>query len=179
MSAGSGYVCPECGLAYDPISPSDAIAAIRSYPRRFREALAPLDDERHEALLRRRPDATTWSALEYAAHVADLLGAMAGVFERILAEQQPTITMFDPDQRASEAAYGQRDPREVLDELATNAERAAGALGGASADDWSRTGRFDWGERDLLAMARNAVHEGSHHLRDVERVLAEVRSRPD
>ena len=44
-------------------------------------------------------------------------------------------------------------------------------------DDWTRTATFPWGERDALTTARNAVHEGHHHLRDVERVLGVVRGR--
>ncbi|MGI8684731.1 MAG: hypothetical protein ACR2MO_06530 [Acidimicrobiales bacterium] len=48
----------------------------------------------------------------------------------------------------------------------------------ACADDWNRRGRFGPAERDALAVARNAVHEGSHHLRDVQRVLSQVRGRP-
>jgi hypothetical protein len=30
----------------------------------------------------------------------------------------------------------------------------------------------------MLTMARNAVHEGAHHLRDVDRVLRAVVGRP-
>jgi hypothetical protein len=37
--------------------------------------------------------------------------------------------------------------------------------------DLDRSGRFPWGERDVLTMIRNGVHEGKHHLRDVEQVL--------
>src|SRR5205807_1114601 len=86
----TGYVCPECGLDYDTISPSDAKVAIRSYPRRYREVLGQLDDPARERMLRRRPDPTTWSALEYTAHVADALDAMAEVYTRILAENSPS-----------------------------------------------------------------------------------------
>ena len=61
----------------------------------------------------------------------------------------------------------------------TNAERAAAALEQATPDDWTRAATFAWGTRDLLAMARNAVHEGYHHLRDIEKVLQQVRGRVD
>src|SRR5205085_5189487 len=68
------WTCPECGVEYDSVSPQDAVQALRSYPRRYREVIGPFIDD--EDVLRRRPDAKTWSALEYTAHVADLLEAM-------------------------------------------------------------------------------------------------------
>ncbi|MCA1676351.1 MAG: class II holin family protein, partial [Actinobacteria bacterium] len=54
----------------------------------------------------------------------------------------------------------------------------ASVLEGVSPDDWTRTGLLAGVPRDALTMARDGVHEGSHHLRDVHRVLATVRGRP-
>ena len=47
-----------------------------------------------------------------------------------------------------------------------------------SPDDWTRTAVFDFGDREVIDMARNMVHEGSHHLRDIERVLRSVIGKP-
>ncbi len=174
----TGWVCPECGLDYDTISPHDAMVALRSYPRRYREALGDLDDPARVEMLRRRPDPQTWSPLEYTAHVRDVLDWMADTFTRMLREDHATIGYQDPDRVAIDRRYNEQDPQEVLDGLAESAERAAGALGKATPDDWTRPATFDWGERDLLTMARNAVHEGYHHLRDLEKVIQQVRGRP-
>ena len=172
-----GYVCPECGLDYDTVQPPDAKVAVQSFPRRYREALGPaLEDERADELIRRRPDPDTWSALEYTAHVADLYDLFGHVVARMNNEDHPTIDEFwDPDQRAVEQRYGERDAAAVLDELAANAQRLAAAVERVDADSWSRTAVFPWGERDILTMVRNAVHEGSHHLRDVSKVLDAIR----
>ena len=35
----------------------------------------------------------------------------------------------------------------------------------------AREAAFEWGTRDVLAMSRNAVHEQTHHLLDVTRIL--------
>ena len=173
-----GYVCPECGLDYDTISPSDAKVAIRSFPRRYRSAIAgALEDEADEGLVRRRPEATTWSALEYTAHVADIYEAFAAAFRRMYEEDRPTIGFWDPDERAASQRYHEQDPMATLDRLDDAAEALAQGLDRVGADAWSRTATFPWGERDLLMMSRNAVHEGSHHLRDVERVLEAARRR--
>ena len=174
-----GYVCPECGLDYDTISPSDAKVAIRSFPRRDRTAVAgALEDDADEGLIRRRPDATTWSALEYTVHVADLYEAFAPAFRRMFEQDRPSITgMWDPDERATAERYGEQDPMASLERLDAAADALVQVLDRVDADAWSRTATFPWGERDLLTMTRNAVHEGSHHLRDVERVLEAARRR--
>jgi hypothetical protein len=79
--------------------------------------------------------------------------------------------MWDADERAAAERYNEQDPAAALDRLDAAAAAAAGALDRVDADGWHRTATFPFGERDLLMMARNAVHEGAHHLRDVERVL--------
>lgn len=174
----SGYVCPECGLDYDTISPSDAKAAIRSFPRRYRSAIAAaLEDEADEGLLRRRPAPATWSALEYTVHVADLYELFADIVRRMYEETAPTIDFPDVDARAEEQRYNEQDPAAALDRLAASAERLAHEVDRVGGDSWDRTATFPFGERDLLQMTRNAVHEGAHHLRDVERVLDQARGR--
>ena len=174
-----GWVCPECGLAYDPISPSDAIAAVRSFPRRYREALFGLTEEEHpDAVVARRPEPSVWSALEYTAHVRDVLEWMTDTIRRMNREREPTIDGFDQDQRAVDERYNEQDLTRVLDGLGTAADHLVAVLRDVDAGDWGRLGHFSWGTRDMLTMARNAVHEGAHHLRDVDRVLRAVVGRP-
>ena len=62
-----------------------------------------------------------------------------------------------------------------LDRLDTAATRLGDEVDRVSPDGWHRTATFPFGERDILTMTRNGVHEGSHHLRDVERVLDAAR----
>jgi hypothetical protein len=173
----SSYVCPECGLDYDTVSPPDAKVAIASMPRRYRGALAAAsDDPAEEGLIRRRPDADTWSALEYTAHVADLYELFASVLTRMYEQDKPTITDFwDSDERAAAERYNEMDPAAVLARLDAGAASMTKVLDRIDADSWHRTATFPWGERDILTMTRNAVHEGSHHLRDVEHVLEAAR----
>ena len=171
------YVCPECGLDYDTISPPDAKVAIASMPRRYRGALAAaLDDESDEGLVRRRPQEDTWSALEYAVHVADLYELFTSVITRMFEQDHPTISDFwDSDERAAAERYAEKDPVATLDRLEAAAATLVRAVERVDADSWRRTATFPWGERDILTMTRNAVHEGSHHLRDIERVLEAAR----
>src|SRR5438874_8523431 len=131
------WKCPECGLEYDSISPQDAVQALRSYPRRYREVIGPFIDD--EEVLRRRPDPKTWSALEYTAHVADLLEAMTPQLVEIVQKDNPRIVdPIDPDRRAEERRYNDMEPAEVLDWLERSAAKAADTTAGLSPDDFSR-----------------------------------------
>ncbi len=176
----SGYVCPQCGLDYDTLLPVDAVAALRSYPRRYRELLpARDDDDKPDGVIRRRPEPTVWSALEYAAHVADVEDDLAEAIRRMTVEDHPTLAGgSDPDQRAIDAKYNERDREAVVTHLKDACERTAKVIADVPNNAWSRTATFPFGERDALTMARNAVHEGSHHLRDVAAVLSRVIGRP-
>jgi len=171
-----GRVCPTCGLDFDKVSPRDAVVAVRSFPRRYRALLSsPGDDDGPDPVIRRRPSACIWSALEYAAHVADVLDEIGVVVRRITMEDRPALTMPDPEARVVDKRFNAMERIEVLGWLELVCASLADLLGGVRADDWTRIGRFDVGERDALALARDAVHEGAHHLRDVQRVLSEVR----
>lgn len=171
--------CPACGLASDTISPGDALVAVRSFPRRYRALLTALDPEEDgQSVLRRRPAPGTWSAVEYTAHVADVLDELATAIRRVVVEDHPTVHTADPDQRAAEQRYGDWDAAEALFALEHACARLAEVLDRMDPGEWTRTGTFDWGERDVLTLARIAAHEGAHHLRDVERGLRAVRGRP-
>ena len=171
------WKCPECGLEYDSISPRDAAQALRSYPRRYRAVIGPFLDE--EDVLRRRPDAKTWSAVEYAAHVADVLEAMTPQLTEIAQKDNPSITdPISPDERADERRYNEMEPEQVLDWLERSATKGADTVEGLSADDFSRKATYPYGERELIDVLRNMVHEGYHHLRDIENVLRKVVGKP-
>ncbi len=174
-----GWVCPECGLDYGTVAPGDALAAVRSFPRRYRALLTALDPEEDgESVVRRRPAPRTWSAVEYTAHVGDMLDQLATVIRKVVVESNPPLSMWDADQRAAEQRYGDWDSTEALFALDHAGARLAAVLESVDPGDWTRTGTLELGQRDALTLARDAVHEGAHHLRDVERGLRAVRRRP-
>jgi hypothetical protein len=173
----SGWVCPECGLDYDTVKPLDTIRAVRSFPYRYRTLIKELYQEFPDAeeIVRRRPEPETWSALEYTAHVAEVLDTMAPQIRRIVVEDNPTIPEFDDEDRVEKESYNDLPVTEVLSRLDSSCADLGMTLDCLGAEEWARTGQFSYGERDALAVARNAVHEGSHHLRDIERGLGQLR----
>jgi hypothetical protein len=175
-----GWVCPECGIDYDTLAPGDLAVAIRSYPRRFRAALSTLDEDSSldaDALIRRSPSTGVWSALAYTVHVADVFAWHADALKRMHDVDDASIDWPSSDEAAWERAANAQSRDDALDRLERESDRLAGVLDSYRGDDWTRTATFPWGERDALTTARNAVHEGHHHLRDVERVLGVVRGR--
>lgn len=152
---------------------------MRSFPRRYRALIVtPGSQDGPDAVFRRRPDASTWSALEYTAHVADRLDHLGPAILRITRENAPVIDLFENDERAAAQAYNELERTEVLGWLDLTCAELASVLDDVRADDWTRTGVVAGTEKDALTLARDGVHEGAHHLRDVQRVLASVRGRP-
>lgn len=152
------------------------MVAVRSFPRRYRSLLVtPGSADGPDAVFRRRPDPSTWSALEYAAHVADRLDHLGPDIRRITYEERPALAAFDSDERATAQSYNTIDRTEVLGWLDLACAELASVMETVRADDWTRTGLVAGAERDAITLARDGVHEGAHHLRDVQRVLAAVR----
>ncbi|MFN2607830.1 MAG: DinB family protein [Acidimicrobiales bacterium] len=168
-----GRPCPGCGVDEEAIGALDAINTVRSFPRRYRAALATLNyDPAFNTLVRTRPRPDEWSALEYTGHAADVVDRLAPAIRRIQAEDRPRLELFDLEAHVAEARYNERPWTDAVWALETACSDMASTLETVEPEEWARTGTFDWGERDILAAARHAVHEGAHHLGDVERVLA-------
>jgi hypothetical protein len=171
--------CPECGLDLDAIQPPDAVVAVRSLPRRWQGALAKAgDDEDTEAVLRRRPAGGGPSALEHACRVVVALMLLERHARRALVEDKPDLAPADVPAGEIEACAG-RSPEAVLGGLTAAAEALAATLDGVASDAWLRPATLAGAATDVQGLTRAAVHEGTHHLREAEQVLREVRGRRD
>jgi hypothetical protein len=62
------HVCPDCGVAHLDVSIERAAEVIGALPACFRAAMAAIPPDAH----RRRPEAGTWSVVEYLCHVRDV-----------------------------------------------------------------------------------------------------------
>jgi len=174
-----GGRCPGCGLDLDAIQPPDAVVAVRSLPRRWRGAFAKAGDEEDiEALVHRRPPDGGPSALEQACRVAEVLALLEGHARRTAVSDQPDLSPADVDPDRV-AACADRPSDEVLDQLAAAADALAKTLDAVPSAAWLRPATLDGRLTDVRGLARAAAHEGTHHLRETERTLREVRGRPD
>ena len=146
--------CEECGFTYDEDLAWSAGTAIVGEAHDISQALGSVGDG-----ARFRPTPETWSPVEYACHVRDVLLVQR---ERVLLARQV--------QNPAPAPMG-RDARAELDgDAAALFERVLDRLG----DDWDRTMTYNFPEpteRSLRWVAVHTLHEVVHHRRDIERGL--------
>jgi hypothetical protein len=166
--------CPTCGFVADSVTPGDAIAGLQSFPSAWRSALAiHLDDPDPEAVLTGRPAPMAWSALEHAGHVRDVLHALDIRLQRILREDEPVLpeTHVTPPAGANEQGMAV-----VLAALTVSADQFAETIARVPSSGWGRAARRSGVTVTALDMIREAVHEGSCHLRMATDTLTELRT---
>jgi len=162
--------CPVCGFDPPTVSPADAVAAARSYPRRWRALLVRPDDDDPE-ILRRRASPEQPSALELASAATAAFSLVAAALGRIQREDSPGIDVAAPTSTA-----GNESMEPVLAALAAASEAMAAAMEAIRGEGWERTGRASGGvELRAIDVARHGVHQGIHNLRSADSVLGRVR----
>jgi hypothetical protein len=162
--------CAECGFVYASISEAEIPVALRELGPLYRTRLA-----RDPAVLRARPDPDVWSPLEYACHVSDVLEVQRGRLVLALAEDCPTFVPMGRDERVVRDRYNEQDPTTVADQLCVNVDAIAAAFAALRAGEWARTGIYNWPtrtERSMTWLGQHTIHEGRHHLRDIDAALA-------
>ena len=126
------------------------------------------------AYLRNHPVTGTWSVLEYGCHVRDVLMVQRERVTLALLEDTPTLTSMGPDQRAVDGHYNEQAPDAVAATLVAAAEGLRDQLAGLDDLGWARTAVYPYPEptvRDVDWVARHTLHELTHHLADVDRLL--------
>lgn len=114
-----------------------------------------------------------WSALEYTAHLRDALAWYGARIHRVLAEPTPQLAGFDFRAACESRAYNDDPPDVTRSGLREAGEALAGELRGLDTPQWERVGLgSDGSPRTVATLARRAAHEASHHLVDVQKVLA-------
>jgi S-DNA-T family DNA segregation ATPase FtsK/SpoIIIE len=172
--------CPKCHFSYADLAAEEAPGTLRHAAREIRERLGTLLDlPGGVELLRTRPDAETWSALEYAGHVRDVLLIQHGRLYRALVEDLPTFGPMHREERVLLGGYNEEDPATTSTEVTIAADLLSRLLARLSATQWSRRCVYNFPEPtevDVLWLARHTVHEIVHHLLDIDEVIAKQTS---
>ncbi len=161
--------CEECGFEYDESAFSMAADRIRAGSADLATALTGSEAD---VRTRRQPD--SWSPLEYACHVRDMLLVQR---ERLLAArrlERPVCEPMGRDERVELDGYAEQDPADVARQVRDAAQLFASDLGRLSPADWDRVVVYTYPHRALRSLrwlAIHTVHEVSHHLLDVRRQL--------
>ncbi|MBF6219335.1 DinB family protein [Nocardia abscessus] len=157
--------CPECGF--------DATAtAYESVPALTRDAADRFAAVLDRPGVRARPDESTWSALEYGAHVRDVCRLFDTRLALMLAgapeDEPPRFANWDQDETAVADRYNEQDPARVAAELDEAAERVARSFASVPPERRGLRGaRSDGALFTVESFARYFVHDLVHHVHDV------------
>ncbi len=153
--------CPECGLDASTIEIADVGDLVRAAVPRWTAALARTD-------VRERPDAGTWSGLEYGAHVRDVLRIFDARLALVLEQDEPTFANWDQDATATADRYEQQDPGVVVAELAEAAAAVAARFDAVPSTAHERRGfRSNGSIFTVTTLGQYFWHDVAHHLHDV------------
>lgn len=158
--------CLECGFDAHACPAQAVPGLIRENVTAWTQMLA------NGAIRPGRPDAVTWSSLEYACHVRDVYERYRSRVALMLEEDDPLFPNWDQDASAVEDRYEAQDPARVIEELGSAGERLAVQLEQLADAEWERPGRRSDGASFTVAtIARYMVHDPIHHVWDVSKNL--------
>jgi hypothetical protein len=158
-------VCRACGFTYS-VGRVEIVPWLRSDADAFVAKLAAIDETR----VRVRPEPETWSPLEYACHLRDMLRVQTERIELAQREVDPVFVPMGRDQRVVDDRYNEQDPALVATELLAATEALASLLDGLDDDGWRRAGVYNYPEPALRTVEWIAIHtnhELLHHRGDI------------
>jgi len=154
--------CPECGFEAAKTTPAAVATTIPALLPRWQAAL-------NRATAEQRPDDSTWSVLEYAAHVRDVFDVFEARLQLMLTQENPVFANWDQDQAALDGNYAGLDPREVYHQMVQAGSDVADAFGSVTEEQWGRRGlRSNGSEFTVLTLAGYFLHDIIHHLHDID-----------
>ena len=155
--------CPECGYDASDYADTDIAPAILRNAEPWPAVLA-------RPMARTRPDESTWSPLEYGAHVRDVFRTFGGRVDLMLSQDDPLFANWDQDATAIEQRYNEQDPSVVAVELADAAAALANTYESLEGPQWQRRGhRSDGADFTVASIGRYMLHDIVHHVWDVTR----------
>ncbi len=145
------------GLDVSRLTASDCVAALRSYPRRFRAAIATIGDD--------EPVDTT-EAAAIADQTASTIAAAADAMRRVLTVDAPVLSALAATLRTPASTEA------ALDHLTLECDALADAIERVDVDDWARTATASDGRTiTALDVGREAVKVGADGLHAAEASL--------
>ncbi|MGZ4677646.1 MAG: DinB family protein [Acidimicrobiia bacterium] len=156
--------CPDCGFVWAAVPDEEMAPRILDGAR----SIAAIVQTSPDAAT--RPAAARWSALEYGAHVRDVLLHVRDRVVIALVEDDPEFKPLYREERVELGLYADDDPETVATELTAAARLFTRTLGRVDDDQLDRPCRYSYpapATRSVRWMAQQVVHEVEHHLGDV------------
>lgn len=136
------------------------------------DVAAAISDQR-ENVLTRRPAEGAWSATEIVCHLRDV---EEFYFERvllILANEEPTLVVLDPDRWADERQYQRQDIMRAHAALSTRRQETLDLLDALPPEQWERAGAHPLrGRLSIRRIVHGWAKHDDGHLDQLMRALA-------
>jgi hypothetical protein len=164
--------CEECGFAWDTVSREEIGRRVDAGTATIAGLLAG-DPDRAGV----RPSPRRWSAIEYAAHVRDVLITLRDRLVIGLVEDVPSFKPMYRDERVDLGLYRSDTVEAVAVELRAAAAMFIRLFDAIDPQQLTRSVHYgypDPAERSLLWIGQQAVHEVEHHSSDVAEDLRHV-----
>jgi hypothetical protein len=157
------------------LAPADAAIAMRSWSRRYRTALAPLDDDRIEERAHRIGSEGV-SALDLATDTVRTWALLDRALHEIRFTDRPVLHPGVTDAAARKWEVPVMESLDsALEQVTDGAASIADAIDATPIGDWIRSATTaGGGSVTALDVAREAVRVGTENLRRIEQTLAEV-----
>jgi hypothetical protein len=153
--------CPECGFDATEYGDGDIAPAVRDNAASWPAVLS-------RPAVRVRPNDSTWSPLEYTAHVRDVLKVYRERVGLMLETDDPLYANWDQDETAIAERYNEQDPAVVGSELLAAARVLASVFASLTPEQWQRVGRrSDGANFTVSSIAKYMTHDLVHHRWDV------------
>jgi uncharacterized damage-inducible protein DinB len=165
--ATEDHVCDACAVVYPEIRVDAAVSVIAGVPGAVRDAVCAIPAE----VRRVRPSPDVWSIAEYLCHLRDVYLTFTIRLHRVRTEHQPALEPMFNDLRARRFRYNDCDIDATLGELAAAAAGFCDEVARTGEHDWDRVAtRLPGEQRTARWLVRQAMHEGVHHLGDIQRI---------
>lgn len=161
--------CEACGFEWDTVSAREVPARIVAAADSIAAVLSDGDPDALSA----RPRPGTWSPVEYAAHVRDVL---YNVRDRIVvgvADDGAAPKPMYGALRADLGLYAEDEQATLATELALAGHLFARTMRALTPEQLEHTIAYGWpreAQRSLRWVAAQALHEAEHHATDVARI---------
>ena len=165
--------CAECGFDGAAYGPTLLVDAIRELGPQWLLILIDAGTE-----VRLRPAPQTWSALEYAAHSRDVTALHVFGVEQALTIDEPRFPEIASAEliEGASASYASEEPEVVGSEIEEQARTLANLAESSGSASWSRGITIGDSRSSIRFLLEHALHDSRHHLVDVEKGLAILRS---
>jgi MOSC domain-containing protein YiiM len=159
--------CEGCGFDAGDYTHADLLGTLRALAPMWRTMTEGIDG----SVLAIRPAPGVWSAIEYAAHSRDVTGVMGYLLHLALTQDHPVLAAPPPETPEPEIPATLAAAVAQLDKNVARMNAKASGLGGA---EWTRPLTIAEETVDIGWIVGHAVHDATHHLRDVARGLHAV-----